>query len=103
MGMVARLALTSSVRPLRPLRPPRTVAAAVRKRLTSAGFPAIFPLCALGKETSTTVLGYDQPAVAARSASPWGEAKAVQQLQVRRLTEEQGDVHTPVPGKSNDW
>lgn len=96
---------------------------AVRKRLVGVGaIPAIFPLCAIGREFSTAVLAASPPAAADSAEShsfegapnnhrdyqiptPNGEAAGFvrAKMDVRRLSEDQGTGNSPTVGGKADW
>lgn len=111
-----------------------SLATAVRKRLTgAAGIPAIFPLCAAGRQFSTAVLALAPPPCdpSTEECTP-EEGKAfegqlddqrafqvpsdghtapvvgkegvrVGRMEVRRLTEEMGEGNEAVAGGLADW
>lgn len=82
---------------------------AVRKRLTGkAGLPAIFPLCGVNKDFSAAVLAYDGNSAGSGQGGGGANDRPKdtnwqRNINVRRLTEEQGNEYKPVAGTSMDW
>ena len=82
--------------------------AAVRKRLTGkAGLPTIFPLCGVNKEFSAAVLAFEGDTAGSRDGGGSNDRPkdppGQKNINVRRLTEEQGKDHRPTSGTRMDW
>ncbi|KAM0751178.1 phosphoglycerate mutase-like protein [Meredithblackwellia eburnea MCA 4105] len=74
----------------------------VRKRLVGFGdIPAIFPLCATGRAFKTAVLGFGEEGGREFEGSPTS-AYGVNEMNVRRLSEDQGVGNEPRRGRGDD-